>query len=259
MNVFEIPKIQNKILHLEGHIQGVLRGEDFAVPQLAARDLDVWEPLQHPPKKGLSSKEGQARLLHDLASIELQAMELALRTLTEYHDLIKGTSYLDILVQLILSERTHLQLCLNGIQDLGFHWGQWPVHMALWKSVSRDDSLIERVFIVHRYLEGSGLDAADTLLRRLTGVSDKHIDTIVKTISEEEMDHVQFGSRWFFDLCKYDRLDANTTFKETLQKVRLKLPKRLEPINEKLRTQALFTEDEIETLKKYQKETTLSF
>lgn len=170
MNVFEVEKIQNKIQGLEGHIQGVLNGQLFSIPDLSARDVEVKEPLQHPPKKGLSSKEGQARLLHDLASIELQAMELALRTLTEYHQEIKGTKYLDLLVQLILSERSHLQLCVKGIQDLGFDWGQWPVHMALWKSVGPEDSLIDRVFVVHRYLEGSGLDAADTLLRRLSGV-----------------------------------------------------------------------------------------
>jgi len=220
VNVFEVEKIQNKIQGLEDHIQGVLNGQLFSIPDLSVRDVEVKEPLQHPPKKGLSSKEGQARLLHDLASIELQAMELALRTLTEYHQEIKGTKYLDLLVQLILSERSHLQLCVKGIQDLGFDWGQWPVHMALWKSVGPEDSLIDRVFIVHRYLEGSGLDAADTLLRRLSGVK----------------------SNFFFK-------------KDTLQKVRAKLPKRLEPINSALRLRALFSESEIDTLKKYQKET----
>lgn len=257
MNVFEVEKIQNKIQSLEGHIQGVLNGQLFSIPDFSARDVEVKEPLQHPPKKGLSSKEGQARLLHDLASIELQAMELALRTLTEYHQEIKGTKYLDLLVQLILSERSHLQLCVKGIQDLGFDWGQWPVHMALWKAVGPEDSLIDRVFIVHRYLEGSGLDAADTLLRRLSGVKSNCLDTIVKTISDEEMDHVQFGSRWFFDLCKDRKLDADFIFKDTLQKVRAKLPKRLEPINSALRLKALFSESEIDTLKKYQKETAL--
>ncbi len=257
MNVFETEKIQNKIQGLEDHIQGVLNGQMFSIPELAARDVEVKEPLQHPPKKGLSSKEGQARLLHDLASIELQAMELALRTLTEYHKEIKGTKYLDLLVQLVLSERSHLQMCVNGIQELGFQWGDWPVHLALWKSAGPEDSLIDRVFIVHRYLEGSGLDAADTLLRRLSGVNGKHLDTIVKTISEEEMDHVQFGSRWFFDLCRVSKLDAYTIFRETLKKVRIKLPKRLEPINSALRTKALFSEAEIDTLRKYQKETSL--
>ncbi len=252
MNVFETKEIQNKIQGLETHIQSVLSGRIFHVPDLSARDLEVREPLEHPPKKGLSSKEGQARLLHDLASIELQAMELALRTLTEYHHQIKGTQYLDLLVQLVLSERSHLQLCLNGIRDLGFEWGHWPVHMALWKAVAVDDTLIERVFIVHRFLEGSGLDAADTLLRRLSGVDGKHIDKIVKTISTEEMDHVQFGSQWFFDLCKREKLDADSVFKNTLYSVRVKLPKRLEPINSDLRQRALFTVSEIETLKAFQ-------
>ena len=124
---------------------------------------------QLPAKKGLSFKEGQARLLHDLASIELQAMELCLRSLYEYPD--APVAFREQLATIALGEGNHLQLCLNGIETLGFAWGDWPVHVALWHSTANSDSLLDRILIVHRYLEGSGLDAGDTLLRRLSGVA----------------------------------------------------------------------------------------
>ncbi len=50
-------------------------------PESIGRDVRVVPPAALPRKLGLSSTEGQARLLHDLANIELQAMELAVRTL----------------------------------------------------------------------------------------------------------------------------------------------------------------------------------
>ena len=181
-------------------------------------------------------------------------MELALRTLTDYYLEIKDSFYLDELVALIFSERDHLILCLNGLADLGYEWGFWPVHLALWNAVDADDSLLERVFIVHRYLEGSGLDAGDTILRRLSGTGNPRLSQIVKTISDDEMDHVQLGSRWFFDICKMQKKDPSQAFKSTLDRIKHQLPKRLEPINISLRQQALFTLDEISCLENYRQQ-----
>lgn len=231
-------------------VQSAMKGDTFIIPPRPERGAaQVLMPNLHPPKKGLASGEGRARLLHDLANIELQAMELGLRTLIEYPEAPQALR--DELAELTLSEARHLQMCLEGIADLGFGWGQWPVHTALWDAVSGEDSLRDRMFIVHLYLEGSGLDAQDTLLRRLEGVPDRKTFAILKQIHREEIDHVYFGSRWHHLLAEEEGQVGVSDFKKQLQRLRSRLPKRIEPICHKWRLQAGFTPEEIEALEEF--------
>lgn len=246
MNIFLEPNLSLKLAHLEEHVQEVMLGQQKEVPVFSSRDVKVLDLKKHPPKKGLSSDEGKARLLHDLASIELQAMELALRTLGEYPE--ADPRFKEELKNLTLSEGRHLRLCLKGIEDLGHKWGDWPVHLALWNSVSAQDTLLERVFIVHRYLEGSGLDAADTLLRRLQGMGQSLTTEVIQLITDEEVDHVKFGSYWFHELCRREKKDSDIEFKKVISNLRGRLPKRIEPINYDLRRKSDFTDSEIEQL-----------
>ncbi len=217
-----------------------------AFPTVPGRDVSILVPGLLPPKKGLSYKEGQARLLHDLASIELQAMELGLRTLHEFPEAPQG--FREELVDVVRSESQHLALCLNGIESLGFRWGDWPVHNMLWACVAAEDSLLERILIVHRYLEGSGLDAGETLLRRLDAVLESPLHSISKTIVTEEIGHVEFGSRWYREICRQEKIDPQEHFPKTLESFRFRIPKRIEKISRNLRKQAGFTESEIDYL-----------
>ncbi len=221
-------------------------------PDLPARDIQALEFKLHPPKKGFSTAEGQARMLHDLASIELQAMELGLRSLVEFPDenQHEDHKFREELWRLTLSESEHLEMCLIEIEKLGFKWGDWPVNCGLWQSVSSDDSLLDRLLIVHRYLEGSGLDAGDTLLRRLAGVDATAVQRAVKIINTEEIGHVKFGSDWYNYYCLQSGLDPVDDFEIRMNRLRAVLPKRLNPLNHDLRKQAGFSESEIMYLEK---------
>lgn len=211
-----------------------------------ARDILV-QPLRfHPDKKGLSTSEGQARMLHDLANIELQAMELGLRTLCDFQD--APEAFKEELYAVTKSEADHLEMCLIEIEKLGFKWGDWPAHTALWDCTSASDSLLDRILIVHRYLEGSGLDAGDTLIRRLKGVDAKSILMAVERINREEVGHVLFGSEWYVKICAKEKKDPETDYPSRMQELRWSLPKRMEPINIQARKKAGFTDLEIKYL-----------
>lgn len=240
------PLVKNKISQIDQCIEKAMRGEviDFSKPP--ARDIQVLDPKFHPNKKGLASREGQIRLLHDLASIELQAMEMGLRTLFEFPEL--SESYRQELALIVRSEAEHLQLCLKGLEDLGAQWGDFPVHLALWNALSSEDSLIDRVLIVHRYLEGSGLDAGDMFLKRMQSVDSPVLYPIVKRINDEEVGHVEFGSRLYRDLCLEYKVDSDQDFKQRMAKLRYRIPKRVENISQELRLKSGFSESEIETL-----------
>lgn len=252
---FDIAPIWDKIAHIQSSCEAALKlSEPGVAPLDPARDVQVLHPKNHPPKKGFSSTEGQARMLHDLANIELQAMELGLRTLVEFPN--APTGFREELLGVTVNEAEHLAMCLEGIEALGFKWGDWPVHNGLWLATDREDNILDRILIVHRYLEGSGLDAGDTLIRRLEGTEGKHtIQKIVKQINFEEIGHVDFGSRWYREICESKQIDWAEDFPARMDSLRSRLPKRLEPINRDLRRKAGFTEAEII----YQEELRLDF
>lgn len=245
--IFDVSSARTKIENIEKACAEALqdsRGD--VVPEIPARDVLVLTADKHPDKKGLSYKQGQARLLHDLGSIELQAMELAYRTLVEYPEAPSG--FREELALVTLSEAKHFELCLNGIEKLGHQWGDWPVHTALWEAVASSDTLLDRILIVHRYLEGSGLDAGETLLRRLDHILESDVHPVVRTIFHDEVGHVEFGSRWYREICALEKRDPQVDFPERMSFLKDRLPKRMEKISRSLRKQAGFTDFEIQIL-----------
>ena len=216
------------------------------VPLMPARGSQILAPALHPNKKGLSFKEGQARLMHDLASIELQAMELGLRTLIEFPN--QDEDFRHELFQLVQDEAKHLEACVQTIKKLGFRWGDWPVHTMLWQATAAEDSILDRIFIVHRYLEGSGLDAGAKFLQRLASLSDSLIYPVVNMILTEEVQHVAFGSQWYRKFCQQQELDMVVDFENRFRRLLPRLPKRIEKLNHDLRLQAGFSISEIQLL-----------
>ncbi len=239
--------VREKLGCLDSTLQQLLVGHSFPVPDQPGRDVPVYCLHRLPGRMALSTAVGRQKLLHDLANIELQAMELGLRTLIEFPD--AHPDLREQLAQIVREEAKHLQMCLQSLETLGGHWGQWPVHLGLWDATHGKDSLLERLFIVHRYLEGSGLDSGDSLLRRLSGVSCKVVKQTVKTIVDEEVGHVLFGSRWFAHYTKQQNVDSFKFFDRLTQKLLVRHPRK-DKVSVSLRQAAGFSELEIENLQK---------
>ncbi len=252
--IFYETNIYKKLSGIDAAIsQALTLRENIVIDQKLGRDVQVLKLCDLPTKPKLSTVEGQARLVHDLANIELQAMELALRSLYEFTD--APFSFRQELAVLAQAESEHLKLCLQTLRLLGYEWGHWPVHVALWQSVSEKDTLLERVFIVHRYLEASGLDAGESILIRLSGVPDKRIQKIVEHIIREEVGHVEFGSRWFRLICEQQALNADEEFERQFYQMAARNPRR-ERLSENLRRQAGFNDTELRILRQAVKSAT---
>lgn len=241
--MLDLAAARGKLNFVRGLTQIPNRG---VVPALPARDVQFVKPDQMPERPGFASAVGQRRLLHDLGNIELQAMELCYRTLIEYPE--APEAFREELMKLLNEEAGHFALCLDGLADLKGHWGEFPVNLGLWSAVRPEDSLLDRILIVHRYLEGNGLDAGDVLLRRLAGVEKSPVHAIVGTIAREELDHVAFGSRWFQQLCREQKLDPSDDFKIRFDRLLPQMPRRIEYVSRELRTKAGFTDSELDFL-----------
>lgn len=242
---FAIANVREKIATLPRALELALQSTVAFSPQDIARDVSVVRKSELPAKPGFSQTPGQARLLHDLGSIELQAMELGLRTLVEFPD--APADFRKELADITLGESRHLKLCLDGLDELEHPWGTWAVHTSLLKAVDQTDTLLDRILIVHRYLEGSGLDAGESILKRLNGTYSPVARPVVQTIRTEEVDHVLFGSLWYREICRRERRDPSDDFTARIRVLDRLLPKR-ERMDHDLRKQAGFTEHELAIL-----------
>ncbi|MGH1468732.1 MAG: DUF455 family protein, partial [Bdellovibrionales bacterium] len=120
--------------------------KDMSIPDTLARDVELLPPKQHPNKRGLSHPIGQQRLLHDLASIELQAMELGIRTLIEFQEKTDiPTEFFQELSKVTYEESIHCKLCLDLLKKIGGKWGMFPVHTGLWNVAKKTDDLLDRL------------------------------------------------------------------------------------------------------------------
>ena len=249
--VFEATSPRAKLAALPSALVHAREGRGETPPLFPGRDAQVVSIRDMPPKEGLSTVRGQARLLHDIANIELQAMELALRTCVEFSH--EDPQFFEELAALTFNEGEHLAMCLDGLEQLGHPWGTWPVHLSLWCAVKSDDSILDRLLIVHRYQEGGGLDAGESLMRRLNGVQSPVVKPILERIFAEELGHVQFGSHWYKTFCARRELHSETDFKDRLGRLMHRMPRRLERVSHDLRKKAGFTETEIAAIEFYQK------
>ena len=213
-------------------------------PTLDRANFQVLPIEKHPEKPGLGSVEGHGRLLHDLANIELQAMELGMRTLVEFPD--APVRLREELAKITVDEARHFLLCCETLTDADMTFGDLPVHLTLWEAVAEDQDLLGRMMTVHRYLEGHGLDAGDSILKRLVGSPIKHIASqkVVQIIVSEEVEHVAFGSRWFNRLCEEQKLNPSLEFQRRYKVLSRRIPRREKPAFE-LRAKAGFSEEEL--------------
>ncbi len=175
----------------------------------------------------------------------MQAMELAVRTLYEYPDAPR--EFRLELADVAQGEGRHLQLCLDAMNDLGFEWGHWNAHLSLWNAVGPEDTLLDRVLIVHRHLEGSGLDAGESIQRRLKGVRAPKACEVLDVIVREEVDHVNFGSKWYRNIACDLHLDPEQDFVSRISEIAKLAPKR-DRVARGLRVRAGFTEREIDAV-----------
>lgn len=245
LKVFKSSNVHDKLAALESSCHAALSLTSRVEAPTTARDGEIRDFWRMPPRVGFAKAEGQARLLHDLANIELQATELALRSLCEFPEAPRELR--EELCALAIDEGRHLKLCLNGLDDLGFKWGDWSVHMNLWEAVSNEDTLLDRLVIVHRYLEGAGLDAGRGVLNRLTSSDARVVHSIVDVIMREEIGHVAFGSKWYHQICREQKIDIETDFRQRIEKVVQRNPKK-ENMAYDLRKKAGFLDVELKAI-----------
>ncbi len=169
---------------------------------VAARDV---------PHRGLGTPEGRAALLHAVAHIEFNAIDLALDAAFRFRDM--PDAYRADWISVAADEARHFSLLSARMAALGVAYGDFPAHNGLWEMAEKTaHSCIARMALVPRVLEARGLDVTPGMVARLRAVGDLESVAVLEVILAEEVRHVAIGSQWFAWCCEREGLVPDQTF-----------------------------------------------
>ncbi|MFC5497851.1 ferritin-like domain-containing protein [Caenimonas terrae] len=207
--------------------------------------------LIHPskvPRRSPFSPEGLAALLHAIAHIEFNAINLALDAAWRF-DAMPREYYLDWM-KVAGEEAHHFSLLREHLQSLGMDYGELPAHDNLWSMCERtSDDVLGRMALVPRTLEARGLDATPQIqdkLRKVGSAAALRAVDILEIILRDEIGHVAIGNRWYRWLCDRDGLDPVAHYRVLAD--RYDAPKLHPPFNDAARRKAGFTDTELARL-----------
>lgn len=162
-----------------------------------------------PARKNLHSIEGKAELLHALCHIEYSAIDLALDHIYRFRQL--PPEYVLDWLKVAEEEVEHFKMLRGLLIKTGIDYGDLPVHASLFHAMQKTaGSVIDRMAVIPRYLEASGLDATVRVRNKLKELKDSWSQKMLSAmdvIENDEIDHVKKGDRWF-------RYSLNQTYPE---------------------------------------------
>lgn len=196
-------------------------------------------------RQSLQTHEGRALLIHALAHIEFNAINLALDAIYRFRGLPRD--YYDDWLRVAEEEAYHFGLLREHLHSLGFDYGDFPAHNGLWEMALKTahDPLV-RMALVPRVLEARGLDASPALAKKLAACGDARAVEILRIIERDEIAHVRIGTRWYRHLCNERRLDPVATFRQLLEQ--FNAPRVRPPFHAQARRAAGFMQAELDML-----------
>ncbi|PVE06012.1 ferritin-like domain-containing protein [Limnohabitans sp. Rim28] len=195
--------------------------------------------------KSMATPEGRAMLVHAVAHIELNAIDLALDVVWRFAGM-PDDFYTDW-VRIAQEEAKHFSLLRQHLVSLGFDYGDFPAHNTLWDMAERtQDDILARIGIVPRTLEARGLDASPGVKNKLVSVGDHRAGEILDIILADEIGHVAAGNHWYRHLCTQRGLDPIGHYAELM--AQYDAPKLRPPFNLAARRLAGFEEAELDAL-----------
>jgi len=207
--------------------------------------------LIHPravPKRSPHTVAGHAALMHSIAHIEFNAINLALDAAWRFTDLPEA--YYRDWIEVAGEEALHFSMLQDHLHSLGFAYGDFDAHDGMWTMcVSTQADVLARMALVPRTLEARGLDATPLIQSKLRNLPYDHAREavlILDRILADEVGHVAIGNHWFHYLCDERGVQAEAYYREAA--LLHKAPTLKPPFNLAARRAAGFSEAELAAL-----------
>ena len=187
-------------------------------PELPERPGRPARPELVPPKatekRSLHTLPGRIAMLHALAHIELNAVDLALDIVARFASEPVPHSFFDGWMRVAYEEAKHFRMVRDRLKALGADYGDMPAHDGLWQAAhSTRNDLTARLAVVPLILEARGLDVTPSLQEKMRETGDIESADVLKVIYDDEKGHVAVGAKWFRFLCAREKKDPAATFK----------------------------------------------
>ena len=198
------------------------------------------------PRRSPFTPEGRAALLHAVAHIEFNAINLALDAVWRFAGM--PADYYRDWLGVAAEEALHFTLLREHLRDsLGHDYGDFDAHDGLWTMVEKTrHDIVARMALVPRTLEARGLDATPPMQARLAKAGDTRAVEILDVILRDEVGHVAIGNRWYRWLCARDGLDPLAH--DAVLVRRFEAPRPRPPFNLDARRRAGFSAEELALL-----------
>jgi uncharacterized ferritin-like protein (DUF455 family) len=192
------------------------------------------------PRRSTSGEKGRIALLHSLAHIELNAVDMTWDLVGRFiHDDVPRALF-DDFVQVGLEEAKHFEMVARRLAEVGAAYGDLPAHDGLWQAAqATGHDLLSRIAVVPLVLEARGLDVSPAMIASLHAAGDAGTAAVVEVIYRDEKRHVAFGAKWFRFLCERRGLPPEPTF-HALVRANFRGPIK-PPFNDKARSEAGLT------------------
>lgn len=201
------------------------------------------EPVLLPPSKmpkRSTGEVGRLALIHSLAHIELNAVDLTFDLVDRFARENLPRSFFDDWVQVGLEEAKHFGLLKKRLEELGTYYGGFPAHAGLWEAAQdTGQDLIARLAIIPLVLEARGLDVTPPMIEKMRNAGDERTAGILEIIYRDEKRHVAFGAKWFRFLCDRHRIAPEPAFHEAVRRC-FRGPLKA-PFNDRARSEAGLT------------------
>lgn len=173
------------------------------------------------PKRSKGGVRGRIALLHALAHIELNAIDLAWDIVARFGPQSGlPREFFDDWVQVAVDEALHFELLERRLADLGAAYGDLPAHDGLWRAATMTaGDLLDRLALVPMTHEARGLDTTPPTMERLTANGDPETVAVLEVIYRDEITHVAAGVRWFRHVCAARGLDPAAEYRDRLPRL----------------------------------------
>jgi uncharacterized ferritin-like protein (DUF455 family) len=162
-------------------------------------------------RRSMITPEGRAILIHALAHIEFNAINLALDAIWRFTGMPR--EYYADWLHVADEEALHFSLLAGHLQAQGYAYGDFPAHNSLWEMAAKTQSdILARIALVPRTMEARGLDATPQVRAKLAQAGDMAAAAILDIILRDEIGHVAIGNRWYNWLCEQRGLEPVATY-----------------------------------------------
>lgn len=171
------------------------------------------------PRRRAGHAAGRVALLHALAHIELNAIDLAWDLVGRFAALDWPRAFYDDWVDVAEDEARHFDLLARRLAALGAAYGDLPAHDGLWEAAANTaGDALARLAVVPLVLEARGLDVTPAMSARLGRAGDAESAALIDLIGREEVAHVAAGWRWFVHLCGVRALPPAETYRALVRR-----------------------------------------